>query len=110
MGRLRRVAALQTNCYDGVAAKLRFREWDKSEEVFDVDIWLSRGDVWVGVVTHNLAIPLPYGARITSPDYVIINNDANTFTLDTPLKNGYDFPTDAYIPGPTNPPYTRPLG
>jgi len=85
-------------CWDGVAAKLRFREWDKSEEVFDVDIWLSRGDVWVGVVTHNTAIPLPYGARITSPDFVIINNDANTFTLDTPLKNGYDFPQTAYIP------------
>jgi len=85
-------------CWDGVAAKLRFREWDKSEEVFDVDIWMSRGDVWVGVVTHNQAIPLPYGARITSPDFVIINSSGNEFTLDTPLKNGYDFPQTAFIP------------
>ncbi len=90
--------SLTTQCYDGVAAKLRFREWDKSEEVFDVDIWLSRGDVWVGVVTHNAAIPLPYGARITSPDYVIINNDASTFTVDKPLALGFDFPQNAFIP------------
>ncbi len=89
---------ITSNCYDGVAAKLRFREWDKSEEVFDVDIWLSRGDVWVGVVTHNQAIPLPYGARITSPDWVIINNTATEFTVDKPLANGYDFPQTAYIP------------
>jgi hypothetical protein len=90
--------SLTTQCYDGVAAKLRFREWDKSEEVFDIDIWLSRGDVWVGVVTHNTAIALPYGARITSPDFVIVNSDAALLTLDTPLKNGYDFPQTAFIP------------
>jgi hypothetical protein len=87
-----------TQCYDGVAAKLRFREWAVGEEVFSTDIWLSRGDVWVGVVTHNPSIALPYGARIMSPDYVITDSSTDTFTLGTPLKNGYDFPQTAYIP------------
>ena len=81
-----------------MAAKLRFREWDKSEEVFDVDIWLSRGEVWVGQVTHDMAVALPYGAKITSPNFVIIANSANTFTLGTPLAAGFDFPSTAFIP------------
>ena len=85
-------------CYDGVAAKLRFREWDKSEEVFDVDIWLSRGDVWVGQITHDLGVALPYGAKITSPNFVITAASANTFTLGTPLAAGFDFPTTAFVP------------
>jgi hypothetical protein len=95
----------------GYAAKVRFREWDKSEEVFDFDIWLSRGDVWYGRVTHNTGLALPYGARITTPetDYVIIEADNNTFTLGTPFSGGFDFPVTAYIPGPTNPPYPGPL-
>lgn len=101
--------ATTSQCWDGVAAKLRFREWDKSEEVFDVDIWLSRGDVWVGQLTHNAALARPYGARITSPDYVIIDSNANTLTLGTPLSTGFDFPITAYIPGPTTPPYPAPL-
>jgi hypothetical protein len=90
--------ALSTEAYDGNAMKLRFREWDKSEEVFDVDIWCSRGDVWVGQVTHNTTIALPYGARIYSPDYVIIASDSANFTLDKPLAAGFDFPQTAFIP------------
>jgi hypothetical protein len=90
--------SLSTQCYDGVAAKLRFREWDKGEEVFSTDIWLSRGDVWVGVITHNSSIALPYGARIMSPDFVITDSSPDTFTLGNPLKNGYDFPKTSYIP------------
>ena len=70
---------------------------------------MSRGDVWVGALTHDAAIPRPYGANITSPDYVIINNDANTLTLGTPLSTGFDFPITAYIPGPTAPPYPVPI-
>ena len=90
-----------TQCYDGVAARLRFREWAVGEEVFSTDIWLSRGDVWVGVITHNPSIALPYGARITSPDFVITDSSPDNFTLGTTLKNGYNFPQTAYIP--TNP-------
>jgi hypothetical protein len=93
--------SLSTQCYDGVSAKLRFMEWDKGEEVFSTDIWLSRGDVWVGAITHNPSLALPYGARIMSPDFVITDSNADTFTLGTPLKNGYDFSQTAYIP--TNP-------
>lgn len=86
-------------CHSGIMAKLRFREWDKSEEVFDAEIWLSRGDVWVGVVTHNTALALPYGARITSPDFVNIALPVGTtFPLGTPLAGGFDFPTTAFIP------------
>lgn len=86
-------------CHSGIIAKLRFHEWDKSEEVFDAEIWLSRGDVWVGVVTHNTALPLPYGARITSPDFVNIAPPVGTtFPLGTPLAAGFDFPTTAFIP------------
>jgi len=100
-----------SQCFAGYAAKLRFREWDKSEEVFDVDIWLSRGDVWYGRLTHNTGLALPYGTRLTTPetDYVIIDADNWTFTLGTPFLGGFDFPTTAYIPGPTNPPYPGPL-
>jgi hypothetical protein len=90
--------SLSTECYDGVAARLRFREWLIGEEVFSTDIWLSRGDVWVGVVTHNTSLGLPYGARIMSPDFVITDSSTDTFTLGTTLKNGQDFPTTAYIP------------
>jgi hypothetical protein len=91
-----------TQCYDGVAARLRFREWDKGEEVFSTDIWLSRGDVWVGAITHNPSLALPYGARITSPDFVITDSGTDAFTLGTPLKNGYDFLNTAYIPTGSN--------
>ena len=100
-----------SQCYNGYAAKVRFREWDKSEEVFDFDIWMSRGDVWYGKVTHNTSLALPYGARITTPetDYVIIDSDFWTFTLGTPFTGGFDFPIVAYIPGPTTPPYPGPL-
>lgn len=81
---------------DGIAAKLRFREWDKSEEVFDADIWLSAFDVWVGVLTRNPENGL---TRITSPDYIITGYDASTFTVSKPL-NGiwFDFFT-TYVPG-----------
>ena len=72
----------------GVAAKLRFREWDKSQEVFDVDIWLSRADVWVGRITRNTVTGM---ARIFSPDWVIVNFTPTTFTVDTPLVGGFDF-------------------
>jgi hypothetical protein len=94
--------SLSTQCYDGVAAKLRFREWAIGEEVFSADIWLSRGDVWVGVVTHNPSIALPYGTRITSPDWVITDSSTDTFTLGTPLKNGFDFSNTAYFPSWSN--------
>ena len=103
------VTSESVNCFGGMAAKLRFREWDKSEEVFDVDIWLSRGDVWVGQVTHNTALALPYGARITSTDYVITDTAGlpagGTHTISTPLAGGFDFPITAFIPGPVYPPY-----
>lgn len=81
----------------GVAAKLRFREWDKSEEVFDIDIWLSENDVWVGVLTRNAANGL---TRITSPDYVIIDDTTETFTISktTAVSTGMDFFT-TYAPG-----------
>ena len=81
----------------GVAAKLRFREWDKSEEVFDIDIWLSDNDVWVGALTRNAANGL---TRITSPDYVIIDNSGTTFTISktSQVSTGFDFFTD-YVPG-----------
>jgi hypothetical protein len=91
--------SLATQCYDGVAARLRFREWAVGEEVFSTDIWLSRGDVWVGVITRN---PSLYGARITSPDFVITGSSADSFTLDTSLKNGQGFPNTAYIPAGSN--------
>jgi hypothetical protein len=84
---------------NGVAAKLRFREWDKSEEVFDIDIWMSDNDVWVGVLTRNTANGL---TRITSPDYVIIADQPTYFTVSktTVVSTGFDFFTD-YVPGGT---------
>ncbi|OGP88498.1 MAG: hypothetical protein A2156_03490 [Deltaproteobacteria bacterium RBG_16_48_10] len=79
----------------GVAAKLRFREWDKSEEVFDADIWLSKNDVWVGVLTRN---PLNGLTTLTSPDNVITSFTGTTFTVQTPLAGGFDFFT-TFAPG-----------
>jgi hypothetical protein len=72
----------------GVAAKLRFREWDKSEEVFDADIWLSRADVWVAAITRNAATNQ---ARITSNDWVIVADTLTTFTVQKTLSGGFDF-------------------
>jgi len=76
--------------HQGVAAKIRFREWDKSVEVFDVDIWLSDDDVWVGQLDRNPATNL---CRITSPDYVITDFSATQFTVTKPLATGFDFLT-----------------
>jgi len=87
--------------HNGVAAKLRFREWDKSEEVFDIDIWMSDNDVWVGTLTRNPANGL---TRITSPDYVITDGAIGgpTFTVSktTVVSTGFDFFTD-FVPGGT---------
>ena len=91
----------------GVAAKLRFREWDKSEEVFDIDIWLSDNDVWVGVLTRNTSTGL---TRITSPDYVIIDDSSTNFTISktTAVSTGIDFFTDicprGYLANTKSPP------
>jgi len=81
----------------GVAAKLRFREWDKSEEVFDIDIWLSDNDVWVGVLTRDTSTGL---ARIFSPDYVIIDDSDAAFTISkqTTVSTGVNFSTQN-VPG-----------
>jgi len=88
----------------GVAAKLRFREWDKSEEVLDIDIWLSDNDVWVGVLTRK-ASGL---TNLWSPDYVIIGGSATsaTFTISKAADGGgIDFKTDVVPGGALN---TRP--
>jgi hypothetical protein len=85
--------------HNGVAAKLRFREWDKSEEVFDIDIWLSDNDVWVGVLTRNPANGL---TRIWSPDYIIVGDTGAAFTVskttEVSIGSGKDFFTD-WVPG-----------
>jgi hypothetical protein len=68
----------------GVAAKLRFREWDKSEEVYDIEIWLSCDDVWVGLINQD---PEKQLARLWSPDYVItsVSTDNLKFIVSNPL-------------------------
>lgn len=78
----------------GMAAKIRFREWDKSEEVFDAEIWLSEGDVWVGVLRLDAATNL---CNIWSPDWVIINYTSSQFQVAKALDNsgaGFNFLTD----------------
>jgi len=98
--------------HNGVAAKLRFREWDKSEEVFDIDIWLSDNDVWVGVLTRN---PVNGLTRLWSPDYVIIAGLVNgpTFTVtktnELSMGSGMDFFTD-WAPGGANNAVSPPTG
>jgi len=77
----------------GVAAKLRFREFDKSIEVYDVDIWLSCDDVWVGLITQD---PVAGKPRIWSPDNVIVAADDTGFTVDDVL-NVVDPATGALI-------------
>jgi len=80
----------------GVAAKLRFREFDKSDEVFDADIWLSCNDVWVGTLERNSATGL---TKLTSPDLVITapgtagcpSTSGSTFTVSAALSGGVDF-------------------
>ncbi len=69
---------------DGVAAKLRFREWDKSEETYDLEIWLSCDDVWVGMINQD---PIKKLARLWSPDYVItsLSTDSLKFIVSKPL-------------------------
>jgi len=68
----------------GIAAKLRFREWDKSLEVYDINIWLSCYDVWVGLIQQG-----PNSlAYLWSPDWVIIDAPAASpvFLLQTALN------------------------
>lgn len=80
--------------HQGIVAKLRFREWDKSEEVLDMDIWLSDADVWVGVVTLNPATGL---ANLWSPDYVVVDFDSEKFTVQKVLLGGFDFITQNIV-------------
>jgi len=92
----------------GVAAKLRFREWMKSEEVFDADIWLSINDVWVGVLTRNTTNGL---TRIYSPDWVITagTSTSTTFTVQKTLINGFDFFSNL-VPGGSSNTHPAPAG
>lgn len=88
---------MNATTWGGVAAKLRFREWDKSEEVFDIDIWLSTDDVWVGVLTRDTSSGL---TKITSPDYVITDFTGSNLTVSraTLVSSGFAFITD-FVPG-----------
>ena len=101
---------IDNDTHNGVAAKLRFREWDKSEEVFDIDIWLSDNDVWVGVLTRNPANGL---TRLWSPDYIIIADVAGYFTVskttEVSIGSGKDFFTD-WVPGGANNAVSPPTG
>lgn len=81
----------------GIVAKLRFREWDKSEEVVDVDIWLSDADVWVGVVKLN---PVTGLANLWSPDWVVVDFTSTDFEIQKVLDNlgaGFDFITQNIV-------------
>jgi hypothetical protein len=93
----------------GVAAKLRFREWDKSEEVFDIDIWLSKNDVWVGVLVRD-ASGL---TQLTSPDWVIVGTDDDPFSFilskTSVVSTGVLFST-ANVPGGATNIKTPPAG
>jgi hypothetical protein len=98
---------------NGIAAKLRFREWDKSEEVFDADIWLSKCDVWVGQLTRNSTTGL---TNILSPDWVIAASTSfssgvtgGTFTVQNLLASGQDFFT-TFAPGGALNPHAPPTG
>ena len=74
----------------GVAAKLRFREWDKSVEVFDIDIWLSINDVWVGSVTQSAG----GSAQLSTPDWVIVGSEACVFELKKAFVDGAGGPVE----------------
>jgi hypothetical protein len=89
-------------CNAGMAVRIRFREGVRGEKVLNFDSWLSRGDVWVGMVTHNTSLALPYGARIFSPDWVIVDYNADAFTVDKPLASGLDFPAQIYMSPESN--------
>jgi hypothetical protein len=88
-------AIINTDPDYGVAAKLRFREWGRGTEIFDVDVWLSANDIWVGRLQRNYSTG---NARIYSGDSVIIEFDDNTFTVTNPLQNGFDFFTFPIVP------------
>lgn len=76
----------------GIIARVGFREWDKSIEVLDFHIYLSDEDVWVGVITLNEATGL---AKITSPDYIVVDADSSYFYLDKAFATlGCDFIID----------------
>lgn len=79
----------------GIVAKLRFREWDKSEEVLDMDIWLSDADVWVGVVRIN---PLTGLGNLWSPDHVVVDFTSTYFIVQKILLgSGFDFITQNIV-------------
>ena len=74
----------------GVAAKLRFREWDKSVEVFDIDIWLSINDVWIGTISQSAG----GSAQLSTPDWVIIDYDDCFFELKKAFVDGEGGPVE----------------
>ncbi len=72
----------------GLVAKIKFHEWDKSEDIFDAFIWLSKGDAWCAYIDRN---PTTNYGRIFSSDSVVSNWSATTFTLNPTLAAGWDF-------------------
>jgi hypothetical protein len=80
--------SIENSGENGIAAKLRVREWSRGAEVFSRDIWIPSGGVWSGRIDSNEE---GTNGRIRSSDSVIIRSDANGFYLSTPLSEGVPF-------------------
>ena len=72
----------------GVVARLRFREWKRSRECFDIDIPLTTNDVWVGEVSRVST----GGASLYSPDRWV-NATPSPDIFNSPFPTG-TFPTE----------------
>ena len=90
------IAIVNTDEVYGVIARLRFREWKRSDEVIDFDIPLSCNDVWVAEVSRITG----GGAVINSPDrWISASPTADWFPSSVFPAAGIGFKTDAITDG-----------
>ena len=75
---------------NGIAARLRFREWSRGKEIFSKGIWIPSKGVWNGRIESNEE---GTNAIITSTGDIIYRSDSNSFYVMNSLSLGVPFST-----------------
>jgi len=101
------IAIVNTDPTWGVLARLRFREWKRSRECFDIDIPLTTNDVWVAQVVLPSGSSTPMinqaagqGSRYVSTPPAGINSFLTTDLIPS-APSGLSFTTGALETGGT---------
>jgi hypothetical protein len=81
------ITIVNTDNFNGYIGRLRFREWKRSREVFDIDIPLSKNDVFVAEISLGAdGIPV-----IHSPDRYVSSVTATHFNTAPWPAAGFQF-------------------